>query len=42
MVAQIDYGSQGLKEIGCFEIGPDPVHPARNGEISMLFKIYPP
>lgn len=25
----------GAKEIGCFEIGPDPEHPAANGEISM-------
>jgi len=34
-IVQLDYGgSVGLKNIGCFEIGPDPVHPAEGGEIS--------
>ncbi|WP_106277999.1 DNA/RNA non-specific endonuclease [Geodermatophilus tzadiensis] len=34
-IVQLDYGgSVGLKNIGCFEIGPDPVHPAAQGEIS--------
>lgn len=35
---KIDYGEAGrpmLREIGCFEIGPDPEHPAPDGEISM-------
>jgi endonuclease G len=32
---RIDYNGEGTKEIGCFEIGPDRDHPARDGEISM-------
>lgn len=32
---RIDYKGAGRKEIGCFEIGPDQDHPAKNGEISM-------
>lgn len=32
---RIDYGPAGTKEIGCFEIGPDPKRPAADGEISM-------
>jgi endonuclease G, mitochondrial len=35
ITTRINYGAAGLKEIGCFEIGPDPAHPALNGEISM-------
>lgn len=31
----IHYEGVGDKEIGCFEIGPDPRHPAKDGEISM-------
>jgi endonuclease G, mitochondrial len=31
----IDYEEAGRKEIGCFEIGPDPDHPAKNSQISM-------
>jgi endonuclease G len=34
VTARIDY-EVGSKEIGCFEIGPDPEHPAPNEEISM-------
>jgi endonuclease G, mitochondrial len=34
-IVRIDYGDTGTKEIGCYEIGPDPDHPAMNGEISM-------
>ncbi|MEU0671209.1 DNA/RNA non-specific endonuclease [Streptomyces lavendulocolor] len=31
----VDYGAQvGVREIECFEIGPDPRHPAANDEIS--------
>jgi endonuclease G, mitochondrial len=34
-IVQLDYGgSVGLKSIGCFEIGPDPMHPAEHDEIS--------
>ena len=34
-IVQLDYGgSVGLRNIGCFEIGPDPMHPAEHGEIS--------
>jgi endonuclease G len=33
-VARIDYDEAGTVEIGCFEIGPDPAHPAPDGEIS--------
>jgi len=32
---RINYEQAGDQEIGCFEIGPDLQHPARNGEISM-------
>jgi endonuclease G len=32
---RLDYEEKGEQEIGCFEIGPDPEHPASNGEISM-------
>lgn len=38
VTVKIDYGSPGdpnLVEIGCFEIEPDPKHPAARGEISM-------
>jgi len=35
VTTRIDYNEAGVKEIGCFEIGPDPDHPAENGEISM-------
>ena len=35
VTVELDYDEAGMKEIGCFEIGPDPAHPARNGEISM-------
>lgn len=36
VMARIDYGgSVGAREIGGFEIGPDPDHPAANNEISM-------
>ncbi|GAA1355755.1 DNA/RNA non-specific endonuclease [Saccharothrix algeriensis] len=35
-IVKLDYGgSVGVKEIGCFEIGPDPARPAPGGEISM-------
>ncbi len=35
-IVKLDYGgSVGVKEIGCFEIGPDPARPAAGGEISM-------
>lgn len=34
-VARLDYDEAGTKDIGCFEIGPDPDHPAPDGEISM-------
>ncbi|WP_158843526.1 DNA/RNA non-specific endonuclease [Saccharothrix deserti] len=35
-LAKIDYGpGVGQRQIGCFEIGPDPSHPAADGEISM-------
>jgi endonuclease G, mitochondrial len=34
ITTRIDY-EVGTKEIGCFEIGPDPEQPAENGEISM-------
>jgi endonuclease G, mitochondrial len=34
ITTRIDY-EVGTKEIGCFEIGPDPEQPAKNGEISM-------
>ena len=34
-IAKLNYGgSVGLKNIGCFEIGPDPDHPAPGEEIS--------
>ena len=36
VMAKIDYkGHTGEREIGGFEIGPDPAHPAPNNEISM-------
>ncbi len=35
VTTRIDYGSAGIQEIGCFEIGPDPDQPAEDGEISM-------
>lgn len=35
VVARINYRDVGPRTIGCFEIGPDPDHPAPNGEISM-------
>lgn len=36
VMAKINYGGDaGVQEIGGFEIGPDPVHPAPNNEISM-------
>jgi endonuclease G, mitochondrial len=35
VTTRIDYRGVGSKEIGCFEIGPDPAHPAANEEISM-------
>lgn len=31
----LDYDSAGVKQIGCFEIGPDPDRPAQNHQISM-------
>jgi endonuclease G len=34
-IVRIGYDEAGEKEIGCFEIGPDPAHPAANDEISM-------
>ncbi|MEV0676354.1 DNA/RNA non-specific endonuclease [Actinosynnema sp. NPDC050436] len=34
-LVKLDYGgSVGVREIGCFEIGPDPAKPATGGEIS--------
>ncbi|WP_433272031.1 DNA/RNA non-specific endonuclease [Actinosynnema sp. CS-041913] len=34
-IVKLDYGgSVGAREIGCFEIGPDPARPATGGEIS--------
>lgn len=35
VTVRIDYGAVGRHDIGCFEIQPDPDHPARDGEISM-------
>jgi endonuclease G len=36
VIANIDYGKpQGVKEIGCFEIGIDNNNPPSNGEVSM-------
>ncbi len=35
VTSRIDYDGVGEREIGGFEIGPDPEHPAANGEISM-------
>jgi endonuclease G, mitochondrial len=35
VTTRINYRGVGSKEIGCFEIGPDPAHPAADGEISM-------
>jgi len=36
VIARLHYGNKvGNKEIGCFEIGPDPRRPAGRGEISM-------
>lgn len=35
-ITKIDYGDPvGVQSVGGFEIGPDPAHPAENGEISM-------
>lgn len=34
-ITKLSYGDAGEHEIGGFEIGPDPDHPAENGEISM-------
>jgi endonuclease G len=34
-VAKIDYGEGLVEVIGCFEMGPDPQHPAEEGQISM-------
>ena len=34
-ITKLDYGAAGVHEIGSFEIGPDPQHPATNNEISM-------
>ncbi|GLZ38816.1 DNA/RNA non-specific endonuclease [Actinokineospora sp. NBRC 105648] len=34
-IVKIDYGgAEGTRQIGCFEIGPDPAHEAPGGEIS--------
>ncbi|QBF33089.1 DNA/RNA non-specific endonuclease [Thalassococcus sp. S3] len=36
VIVRLDYGGQtGPKDIGCFEIGPDPENPASDNEISM-------
>jgi endonuclease G, mitochondrial len=35
VTTRVNYPGVGSKEIGCFEIGPDPQHPAVNDEISM-------
>lgn len=35
ITVRINYGSAGQQDIGCFEIRPDPDHPAANGQISM-------
>jgi endonuclease G, mitochondrial len=35
VITCINYDEVGWREIGCFEIGPDPEHPAPNEEISM-------
>jgi endonuclease G, mitochondrial len=35
VITRINYDEAGSREIGCFEIGPDPEHPAPNEEISM-------
>ena len=34
-VVSIEYDKNRTEQIGCFEIGPDPEHPAKNDEISM-------
>jgi endonuclease G len=34
-ITKLSYGDKGEHEIGSFEIGPDPDHPAENAEISM-------
>lgn len=34
-ITKLPYGDKGEHEIGSFEIGPDPSHPAENAEISM-------
>ncbi len=34
-VTKVAYGGKGTHEVGSFEIGPDPDHPAANDEISM-------
>jgi endonuclease G len=33
-ITKLNYGAVGDQNIGSFEIGPDPLHPAENGEIS--------
>lgn len=35
VTVRMDYDGVGSKQIGCFEIGPDPAHRAPDGEISM-------
>ena len=35
VVTRIDYGEAGEQDVGCFEIGPDPQHPAEDGELSL-------
>lgn len=35
VISNINYGAAGVRQIGCFEIGPDPKNPAHDGEISM-------
>ncbi len=34
-ITKLSYGTKGEQQIGSFEIGPDPGHPAENAEISM-------
>jgi endonuclease G, mitochondrial len=34
-ITKLNYGAVGDQNIGSFEIGPDPLHPAENDEISM-------
>ena len=35
VTVRLDYGAAGKKDIGCFEIHPDPARPARDRQISM-------